>query len=746
MLKLGKYLKPFTFILIFAMLLLFVQAYCDLNIPNYTSDIVNVGIQQNGIENAAPTAISENGLTLMKIFMTDTQKAVIDQSYTLLTSGQSSQSDVDKYPLLATENVYVLTNEKPSNQDELNSAFGEASSTLFNFLKIKFPSMFSQGSTGETSMSDTSNLDVTKLYDMLPMLQSTPSSDIDAAREAGQNTADLMKSQIGIAITKGFYKELGMDTNQIQNKYIINTGILMLELALVSGIATVVVSFCSSKIATGIARNLRKDVFAKVESFSNNEFDKFSVASLITRTTQDITQLQNFLVMAIRMICYAPIIGVGGVIMALHHAPSMAWIIAMAVAFLLVLMGVVLVVAMPKFRIMQKLADRLNLVTREDLSGLLVIRTFGTQKFEENRFDKANQDITKNNLFINRVMMFVMPIMMLLFNLVSLLIVWVGAHQIANSAIQVGDMLAFMAYAMQVIMAFLMFSMMFIMVPRAAVSGGRVSEVLSQAISIKDPKDPKHFEKDNKGRVEFRDVSFRYEGADTDVLSNISFIAKPGETTAFIGSTGSGKSTLINLIPRFHDVTGGKILIDDIDIRDVTQHDLRDEIGYVSQKGILFSGTIKSNIEYGNRNADYPEIEKALEVAQAKNFVDEKEDGVDSEVSQGGTNVSGGQKQRLAIARALVKKPPIYIFDDTFSALDSKTDADLRAALKSYTAESTILIVAQRVSTIMYAEQIVVLDHGKIVGKGTHEELLKSCKEYYEIASSQLGEEKLNNE
>ena len=741
MLKLTKYLKPFLFILLFTMILLFLQAYCDLNIPNYTSNIVNIGIQQNGIENSAPVAISENGLRLMKIFMTDEQQTTVDQAYTLLVSGQSSQSDVDKYPLLATANVYVLKNEKPENQDELNAIFSDASNTFLNVMKTMTPASDSQSTDEQPALSDSVDIDITKIYYMIPNLEQLPSTVIEQARQTGQSTADMMKQQISIAIDKVFYNEIGMDTTNIQNNYIIHTGLLMLELALISGIATVAVSFCSSKIATGIARNLRKDIFAKVTAFSNDEYDKFGVASLITRTTQDITVVQNLLVMAIRMVLYAPIIGVGGVIMALRHAPSMAWIIALAVVFLLALMFTVVAVAMPKFKIAQKLADKLNLVARENLTGLMVIRTFGNQEFELNRFDKANRDITKNNLFINRVFVFVMPIMMLIFNLVSLLIVWVGAHEVANASIQVGDMLAFMSYTIQVIMAFLMFSMMFVMVPRASVSALRIHEVLSQDISIKDKEEATNFGKNKKGKVEFKKVCFRYHGADTDVLSDISFIAEPGKTTAFIGSTGSGKTTLINLIPRFQDVTSGEILIDGTNIKDVTQHELHEQIGYVSQKGILFSGTIKSNVAYGKTDASDEEIEKALEVAQATDFVSEKESGIETEISQGGSNVSGGQKQRLAIARALVKKPEIYIFDDSFSALDFKTDAALRGALKNYTSESTILIVAQRVSTIMHAEQIIVLDKGKIVGKGTHEELLKSCNEYYEIASSQLGEE-----
>ncbi|MDP4172050.1 MAG: ABC transporter ATP-binding protein, partial [Bacillota bacterium] len=536
---------------------------------------------------------------------------------------------------------------------------------------------------------------------------------------------------------------LGMDTGKIQSDYILHVGMIMLLISLVSAVAIIIVGFLSSKAAAGLARNLRKIVFTKVEGFSNAEMDKFSTASLITRTTNDITQIQMFIVIMIRMVFYAPIVGVGGIFKAINESKSMSWIIAVAVIALILLISAVFMSALPKFKIIQKLIDRLNLVTRENLSGMMVIRAFNTQKFEEERFDKANQDLTRTNLFVNRIMVIMFPTMMLIMNGIVLLIVWVGAHQIANSSMQVGDMMAFMQYAMQIIFAFLMMSFMFIMIPRASVSAQRIAEVLDVELEIIDPENPVDFNSDLKGVVEFRDVSFRYHGAEDDVLKNISFTALPGKTTAFIGSTGSGKSTLVNLIPRFYDVTGGQVLVDGIDVRETTQHNLREKIGYVPQKSSLFSGTIESNLKYANEQATEEEIQSASAIAQAMEFISDKPEGFAAEVSQGGSNLSGGQKQRLSIARALIKKPEIFIFDDSFSALDFKTDSALRKALKEQVVSSTILIVAQRISTIMNAEQIIVLDEGKIVGKGTHRELLDQCETYQEIAYSQLSEEEL---
>ena len=529
------------------------------------------------------------------------------------------------------------------------------------------------------------------------------------------------------------------------NGLILHAGGIMLLISLGSVVAAICVGFLGSRIGSGMARTLRRDMFEKVSSFSNTEFDKYSTASLITRTTNDITQVQNFVTMMIRMMFYAPIMGAGGVILALSKDVSMSWIIILAVVVLIGLIVVISIVVLPRFKKIQGLIDRLNLIVREQLSGMLVIRAFNTEKFEEKRFEEANRDLMKVNLFVNRVMTFMMPAMMLLMNVISVLVIWVGSHQVGEGALQVGDMMAFMQYTMQIIMSFLFISMMFIMIPRASVSARRISEVLETELSIIDGQETKAAE-DTIGLIEFKDVTFTYPGAEEAVLHNVSFIAKPGETTAFIGSTGSGKSTLINLIPRFYDVTSGQILLDGVDIRKMREHDLREQIGYVPQKGILFSGTIASNLRYGKKDATESEVLEATTIAQAKEFIDLKPEGLNTDIAQGGSNVSGGQKQRLSIARALVKKPQIYIFDDSFSALDFKTDARLRAEIKENVKEATVLLVAQRISTIMHAEQIIVLDEGFVVGKGTHKELLETCEVYKEIALSQLSKEELDNE
>ena len=741
MVKLAKYLKPFAGILVLCVVLLYGQAMCDLNLPNYMSDIVNVGIQQGGVTGAAPEAISEKGFQLVKIFMTQAERESAERAYVLVpASGTGAEhSDlVKKYPLLESEDIYVL--QKTSKNPALEKAFGMASWTFINTMKALAEQNGQSLSAGGT---DVSAVDLERLYTMLPTLERLPQKALDAARAQAEQNSEAMLLQTGSVFARSFYKELGVDVGGLQNRYILNKGLLMLLVALLGGTATVLVSFFSSRISAGIARDLRRDVFNRVESFSSSEFDRFSTASLITRTTNDVTQVQMLLMLGIRFLCYAPIMGIGGIVMALRKSASMSWVIALAVLVLISLVVTVFSIALPKFKLIQKLVDRLNLVSRENLSGLMVIRAFGTQKFEKERFDKSNRDLTETNLFVNRIMVFMMPAMMLIMNGVSLLIVWVGAHRISESAMQVGDMIAFMQYAMQVIMSFLMLSFMFIMIPRAAVSGDRIQEVLATEPSIRDPESPCPFPQEKRGWVEFRNVSFRYEGADEDVLHDVTFTAMPGQTTAFIGSTGSGKSTLVNLIPRFYDVTRGAVLVGGADVRSVTQHDLREQIGYVPQKGVLISGTIASNLRYGGRNASDGELSVAARVSQAAEFISQNPEGMESHISQGGSNVSGGQKQRLSIARALVKKPSIYIFDDSFSALDFKTDAALRRALKDYTGESTVLIVAQRVSTILQADQIIVLDNGKMVGSGTHRELLKSCPTYYEIASSQLSKEEL---
>ena len=741
--KLAKYLKPFLFGLILAIVLLFGQAISELNLPNYMSDIVNVGIQQNGIEHAAPDAISQNGIRLMTTFMTDNEKRLVNENYELV-SGTDKNASGKAYSCIYSEagaQFYVKKNADESAASGLDTAFGAATWTLMNVMQDAAAES-GQASAGKIT-SAVKDIDITLLYQAQPMLDVLPESAIAAAHEkALANDASMLK-QSGIMLAKAFYGELGVDIVGMQTAYILRIGLIMLAIALFGGLATVLVSLLSSRIAAGVARNLRKDVFEKIEGFSNNEFDKFGAASLITRCTNDVTQIQQLLMMGIRMVCYAPIMGIGGIIMAVNKSASMSWIIAVACIVLIGLILVIMSIAMPKFKIIQKLVDKLNLVSRENLSGMMVIRAFVTQEHEKKRFEAANEDLTKTNLFVSRVMVFMMPVMMLIMNGATLIIIWVGSHQIANSAMQVGDMMAFMQYAMQIIMSFLMISMMFIFVPRAAVSAGRIAEVLETKNSIADPKTPRPFHEDKKGLVEFKHVHFRYHGAQEDALSDITFTAKQGQTTAIIGSTGSGKSTIASLMLRFYDASKGQIMVDGADVREVTQKELRSKIGYVPQKGVLLSGTVAFNLKYGKKDASDSEIETAARVAQAMEFISEKPERFDSEISQGGTNVSGGQKQRLSIARALVKKPEIFIFDDSFSALDFRTDVALRKALKEHTGNSTLIVVAQRVSTIMNAEQIIVLDDGRIVGSGTHRELLESCPQYYEIASSQLSQEEL---
>ena len=742
MFKLKKYLKPHIVAVILAILFLFGEAVCELVLPNLMSDIVNVGIQNTGVENASPEVISTDGMTLLKPFMSDNSKKLIEKSYKLVESGTDSAKDYENaYPILkeSGKGVYVLTDY--SDRSALDDIFGKASVALIAMMQ----DFAKQGNTSASSSKDMdiSNADITEMYKINPMLSMIPQAKFDGYINDSNNADNQITNTVGCAMTKLFYKEVGIDMGQYQFNYIAKIGVYMLLITLAGGIFAILVSLIASKVAAGVAKDLRRDLFQKVESFSNREFDSFSTASLITRTTNDITQIQMFVVMAIRLICFAPIMGIGGMIMALQQGVSLSWIILLAIVLLIIVMVVICIVALPKFKSIQKMVDKLNLVTRESLTGMMVIRAFGTQKNEEERFDKANKDLTSVNLFVNRVMVILMPIITLIMNGVTLLIVWVGAHQIEAAQIQIGDMMVFMQYGMIIIMAFLMISMMFIMIPRASVSASRIAEVLESELSIKDSKNPKSLGENSKGEISFNNVSFKYGNAEDNVIENISFTAKPGQTTAFIGSTGSGKSTLVNLIPRFYDVTAGSITFDGIDIRDITQHELRSKIGFVPQKGVLFSGDIASNLRYGKRDASDSEIAEAAKVAQAEDFINSKLEKYESPIAQGGTNVSGGQKQRLCIARALAKKAPVYIFDDSFSALDFKTDAALRKALKKYTGDSTVLIVAQRISTIMDAEQIIVLDEGKMVGKGTHKELMQSCPTYREIASSQLNEEEL---
>ncbi|MHB8962802.1 MAG: ABC transporter ATP-binding protein [Saccharofermentanales bacterium] len=741
--KLARYLKPFTVGLLIAIVLLFIQAMADLNLPNYMSDIVNVGIQQNGIEHAAPQAISISGYKLMTTFMTAEEKALFEENYTQV-SVTDHNDDGDIYASLypdAVDGLYVRSDTSKDVLDSLDNTFGAATWTFINAMKDLSAQTGQQ--SGSSTPANVGDIDLTKLYAMQPMLDMLPEATISSAHEKAMSNDVSILKQSGIMLTKAFYTELGIDLNKMQTGFILRIGLLMLLIALLGGVATVIVSYFSSKIAAGVARNLRKDVFNKIENFSNNEFDKFSTASLITRCTNDVMQIQMLLMIGIRMLCYAPIMGIGGILMAVNKSVSMSWIIAVSVTVLLGLISIVMSIALPKFKIIQKLIDKLNLVSRENLSGLMVIRAFGTQAHETKRFEAANRDLTDTMLFVSRVMVFMMPAMMLIMNGVTLLVVWVGAHQIADSTMQVGDMMAFMQYLMQIIMSFLMISMMFIFLPRAAVSAERISEVLDTGFTIIDPPVPQPFDGSKKGLVEFRDVHFRYLNAEEDAVCSINFTAQPGQTTAIIGSTGSGKSTLVNLILRFYDVTEGQVLVDGVDIRNVRQKDLRAKIGYIPQKGVLISGTIASNLRYGNKDASAEELETAARVSQAMEFIAERAAGFESEISQGGGNVSGGQKQRLSIARALAKNPEIFIFDDSFSALDFKTDLALRKALKEHTGDSTVIVVAQRISTIMNAEHIIVLEEGRIAGSGTHKELLESCPEYFEIASSQLSKEEL---
>mgnify|MGYP000348525880 FL=1 len=748
MLKLIKYLKSSVASILIIVVLLVGQAACDLTLPQYTSNIVNVGIQQGGVENAAPTVIRVSEMNKLFLFMSQAEQDTVLQSYKKLDKADMTAADADKalkkYPQLAKEPLY----ERTAKDDETIDALSRL---------LSKPMLVVMGFSGDNEeMGAMANQMLSSLppqmagkdvFDVLAMMTDEQRSQmITAINDKMKEMPDSILEQSAVVFVKQEYQAVGIDTDKLQNNYVLLTGAKMLGLALLSMLLTVLVGFIASRVAASLGKELRGRVFRKVVSFSHAELDRFSTASLITRSTNDIQQIQMLFVMLLRIVFYAPIIGIGGVIKVLNTNTSMAWIIVVAVMAVLTLVIVLFAVAMPRFKIMQKLVDKVNLVTREILTGLPVIRAFSTQKHEEERFDKANKDLTRTNLFVNRVMTTMMPMMMLIMNGITVLIMWNGAHGVDAGSMQVGDLMAFMQYTMQIVMAFLMISMFSIMLPRASVSAGRIEEVLQTEPVIRDPEQTVSFDDAKRGLVEFKNVSFRYPGAEENVLENISFTAKPGETTAFIGSTGSGKSTLINLIPRFYDITEGELLVDGADVRRVSQHDLRAKIGYVPQKGVLFSGTIASNLRYGNNDASQEELDKAAQIAQAADFIGEKPDGFDSEISQGGTNVSGGQKQRLSIARAIAIHPEIYIFDDSFSALDYKTDVALRKALKEETAGSTVLIVAQRISTILHAEQIIVLDEGKIVGKGTHKELLKTCEVYQQIAMSQLSKEELGNE
>ncbi len=736
MIKLRRYLKPFIGSILIVIGLLYIQAQTELALPDYMSKIITNGIQAGGFEDAVMDVCSKDTYDLMKVFMTQEDQDLLDNNYTYVENKNIDEKILETYSNIDNQDIYVLNDS--INREELNQ------------IMVK-PLLIA---TGLQNSPETE-----KMLSQLPQgvtlaqaMELMPKEKLEELTNGVDEKMDTLgESSMTIAASNGVkmeYVALGRDTDTMQTNYILKMGGLMLGVAFIGSIAAISVGFFSARIGSGVSRKLRQDVFNKVQHFSTTEFNKFSTASLITRTTNDIQQIQMVVVMCLRIIVYSPIIGFGALFKVLNSAHSMAWIIGVV---LVILFGVIIstfMIVLPKFSIVQKLVDKLNLVMRENLSGMLVIRAFGNEKHAEKRFDEANKDTWRINLFVNRVMNTVMPIMMLVMNCVSLAIVWFGAKQIDLGTLAIGDMMAFMQYAMQIIMSFIMISMIMIMIPRASVAAKRVNEVLEMEPSIVDPKQPKHFDEDKKGYVEFKNVSFSYPDAAEHVLSNISFVAKPGETTAFIGSTGSGKSTLIQLVPRFYDATEGEVLVDGINVKDVTQHDLREKIGLVPQTGVLFSGTIGSNIRYGNSNATDEELDEICDVAQATEFIASKEDKYETLIAQGGTNVSGGQKQRLSIARAIAKNPEIYIFDDSFSALDFKTDAALRKALNELCQKtrSTVLLVGQRISSIMHADQIVVLDEGKVAGIGTHEELMKNCSVYQEIALSQLSKEELGHE
>ncbi len=717
MIKLAKYLKPYLFQVLLAIALLFAQANADLALPDYMSKIVNVGIQQGGVESPIPAAMRKEKLENALLFVGEAEKAAILASYTLVESGSPDYAGIaKKYPSLSGGSVYVLAKN----------------------------AVLADSDAGKSLSRSLAEMSIIAKASSAPAAGQSQSSAIIAGIRTKLDALDpMVADQAAIRALRDEYAAMGADTASIQTLYILATGGYMLLLTLISVIATILVGYLAARTAAGFARDLRRGVFVKVENFSLAELDKFSTASLITRSTNDITQLQQVSMILMRMVFYAPIIGIGGVIRAMSKATGMWWIIALAVGILIAIIVTVFSIALPKFKSIQKFVDGLNLVVRENLSGMMVIRAFGMQGHEEKRFDEANKKLTDTMLFVSRVMVVMMPVMMLVMNLVSLLIIWVGSHEVANSAIRVGDMMAFMQYSMQIFFAFLMMSFMFIILPRASVSADRVAEVLAVEPAIVDKAKPSALPEKVRGLVRFDSVSFRYHGASEDVLHDISFTAKPGETTAIIGTTGAGKSTLVSLIPRFYDCTEGSITVDGIDVRDLVQKELREAIGFVPQKSNLFSGTVESNLLYARASASKADMEKALETAQALDFVMEKDEGSGVEIAQGGTNVSGGQKQRLAIARALVKKAPIYIFDDSFSALDYRTDTKLRHALKEEVGGSTVIIVTQRVATIKNADRILVLDEGRLVGSGTHRELMESCEVYRDIAQSQLKKEEL---
>ena len=733
--KLFQFLKPYAPRVLLILCVLVVQAYCDLSLPTYTSNIVNVGIQQSGIDEEIPENISEEEMNRLLLFVSEGDRQDIQDAYE--KSSESFDYDGE---------VLTLKDSVKSDNEKLDALTEEMKLPMMLTAGFENGSDTTKQMEGQLKeqMSQVPGIEKMSVFDIFGMMDDTQRAAIvDKITEQMDKMPDSILDQAAISYVKSTYEQIGLDTGHMSTVYILKTGAKMLGLAALGMAASILACLMASRVGAKVGRGLRRDTFHKVIGFSNAEFDKFSTASLITRSTNDIQQIQFLTVMILRIVLYAPVMAIGGILKVSKTNVDMFWIIGLAVLLIVMVVAVLFIVVMPKFKIVQNMVDKLNLVSREILTGLPVIRAFHTEKHEEERFDEANKDLTKLNLFVNRAMTFMMPTMMLVMNGITVLIVWVGGHSINDGAMQVGDMMAFIQYAMQIIMSFLMICMISVMLPRAAVSAERVDEVLKSEPKIHDPKEPKTLPKNGKGEVAFEHVSFHYPGAEEDVLHDITFTAKPGETTAFIGSTGCGKSTLVNLIPRFYDVTEGKITIDGQDVRNLTQHELRDKLGYVPQKGVLFSGNIASNIMFGNPAGSEQEMTEAAQIAQAVEFIDTKPERYKSPISQGGANVSGGQKQRLSIARAIAKHPDVYIFDDSFSALDYKTDTVLRSALKEKTTDSVVLIVAQRISTILHAEQIIVLDDGKIVGKGTHEELLKTCDTYYQIAASQLSESEL---
>lgn len=729
MLKMLKRLKGSIVYVFLIFVLLFVQAYCDLSLPSYTSQIVDVGIQQKGIEDGVPDKIRESSMNMLMLFMSEEDRSVVEDSYTI---------DGD---------IYERNDVTEGEREQLNEIFGVPMMIVSQMQEQYSEEELEQFTTMMNSADAAAAQGMSEEQMAAAQAQMQAAQEqLDAAREQIEAMPESVVTQAATTFVYNEYKELGMDVDRIQIQYVLFSGLQMLGMALVIMIASITVTFLSARVAATLGRNLRDQIFGKVISFSSGEMDKFSTASLITRSTNDIQQVQMLFAMIFRIVIYAPILGIGGVIKVLETEASMTWILALAVGLILFLVLVLMAVAMPKFKKLQTMIDRLNLVSREILTGIPVIRAFSREKHEEERFEEANRRLTRTNLFVNRTMTFMMPAMMLIMNGITVLIVYNGSYAIDDGKIQVGSMMAFIQYAMQIIMSFLMITMISIMLPRASVSAKRINEVLETEPQIHNPKEPEQAQKGHEGEVVFDHVSFAYPGAEENVLTDISFTAKKGETVAFIGSTGSGKSTLVNLIPRLFDVTEGRVLVDGVDVRSMDIHDLRSRLGYVPQKGVLFSGTIASNLRYGKDDATQEEIEDAARIAQAADFIEEKEEKYESPIAQGGTNVSGGQKQRLSIARAIAKKPEIFIFDDSFSALDFKTDLTLRQTLKKETKDATTLIVAQRISTIIHADKILVLDEGRVAGMGTHGELLKSCEVYQQIARSQLSEEELAHE